>query len=163
MSMTIAAGRWVTLRYRISDAQGEPIETGERELTYLHGGYGAVLPGIEHALEGHGAGHAATVELEPENAFGDYDVSLVHLAPRAGFPDDLEAGMGFQKVPGMPELDGDGNVYIATEFTDDTVVLDGNHPLAGMALRFELKVMSVAQATDEEIERERLLAEDDEG
>jgi FKBP-type peptidyl-prolyl cis-trans isomerase SlyD len=161
MSMTIAAGRWVTLRYRIRDAQGEPIEAGERELTYLHGGYGAVLPGIEQALEGYGAGHAATVDLEPEDAFGDYDASLVHLAPRAGFPDDLEAGMGFQKVPGMPELDGDGNVYIATEFTDDTVVLDGNHPLAGMALRFELTVMSVAQATDEDIERERLLAEDD--
>jgi len=163
MSMTIAAGRWVTLRYRIRDAQGEAIEAGERELTYLHGGYGAVLPGIEQALEGHAAGHATTLDLEPEDAFGDYDASLVHLAPRAGFPDDLEAGMGFQKVPGMPELDGDGNVYIATEFTDDTVVLDGNHPLAGMALRFELKVMSVAQASDEDIERERLLAEDDEG
>lgn len=161
MSLSITAGRWVTLRYRISDAQGEPIEPGERELTYLHGGYGAVLAGIERALEGHEAGHSAALQLEPEDAFGDYDASLVHLAPRAGFPDDLEEGMGFQKVPGMPELDHDGHVYIATEFTEDTVVLDGNHPLAGLALRFELRVISVAEASEEDIERERRLAEDE--
>ena len=160
MSLSIAAGRWVTLRYRISDAQGEPIESGERELTYLHGGYGAVLPGIEQALEGQVAGHAAALALEPEDAFGDYDASLVHLAPRTGFPADLETGMGFQKVPGLPELDGDGRVYIATDFTDDTVVLDGNHPLAGMALRFEIRVISVAEASEEDIERERRMADD---
>lgn len=160
MSMPIAAGCWVTLRYRISDATGEAIESGERELTYLHGGYGAVLPKIEQALEGRLAGESAMLHLEPDDAFGDYDASLVHLAPRAGFPDDLEAGMGFQQVPGMPELSEDGRVYIATEFTDDTVVLDGNHPLAGMALRFEVRVLSVAEASEEDIEREAALAED---
>ena len=61
----------------------------------------------------------------------------------------------------MPELDDDGHVYIATEFTEDTVVLDGNHPLAGLALRFELRVISVGEASEEDIERERRLAEDE--
>lgn len=160
MSLAIAVNRWVTLRYRISDAQGEPVEEGERELTYLHGGYGAVLPRIESALEGHTEGGAVSVYLEPEDAFGDYDAELVHLASRDHFPEDLEAGMGFQGLPGEPD---DGRVYIATDLTDDTVVLDGNHPLAGMALRFEIRVLKVAQASEEDIEREAKLADDDGG
>ena len=151
MSLEISTNRWVTLRYRISDAQGEPVEAGERELTYLHGGYGAVLPKIEASLEGAQTGFSVTVHLEPEDAFGDYDADLVHLAPRDRFPDDLEEGMGFEGIPGEAD---DGRVYIATDFTEDVVVLDGNHPLAGMALRFEIRVLSVSAASDEDIERE---------
>ncbi len=151
MSLEISVNRWVTLRYRISDAQGEPIESGERELTYLHGGYGAVLPKIEAALDGQSEGCSLMLHLEPDDAFGDYDAELVHLAPREHFPDDLESGMGFEGIPGEPD---DGRVYIATDFTEDTVVLDGNHPLAGMALRFEIRVLSVSPASDEDIERE---------
>lgn len=158
MLLEVAIHRWVTLRYRISDAQGEPVEAGERELTYLHGGYGAVLPRIEAALEGQTEGSTVNVYLEPEDAFGDYDAELVHLASRDHFPADLEAGMGFQGLPGVPD---DDRVYIATDLTDDTVVLDGNHPLAGMALRFELRIMKVAEASEEDIEREAKLADDD--
>lgn len=156
MSLEVAEGCWVKLRYRIRDAQGEEIESGERELTYLHGGFGAVLQGIEDAIEGQPSGFSTTIHLEPEDAFGDYDADLVHLAPRGAFPDNLEPGMGFQGIPGQED---DGHVYIATEFTDETVVLDGNHPLAGLALRFELRVIEVSQATEEEIERERRLSE----
>ena len=158
MSLEVAANRWVTVRYRISDAQGEPVESGERELTYLHGGYGAVLPRVEDALTGQQAGYSATLHLEPEDAFGDYDAQWVQLAPRERFPEDLEVGMGFQGIPGEEE---DDRVYIATDFTEDTVVLDGNHPLAGMALRFEVRVVSVSEASDEDIERERRMSEDD--
>jgi FKBP-type peptidyl-prolyl cis-trans isomerase SlyD len=158
MSLEVAVNRWVTLRYRISDAQGEPVEAGERELTYLHGGYGAVLPRIEAALEGQIEGREVSLYLEPEDAFGDYDADLVHLASREHFPEDLQAGMGFQGLPGEPD---DGRVYIATDLAEDTVVLDGNHPLAGMALRFEIRVIKVALATPEDIEREAHLADDD--
>lgn len=149
---TIAADRLVRLRYRLFDAQGEPIESGERELTYLHGGYGAVFPAIEAALEGLGVGDETSVTLEPEDSFGDYDADLLRLAPRDLFPDELEVGMSFEGLPGD---EPDGLIHTVTDFTDDTVVLDANHPLAGLALRFELRVLDVRDATDDEIERER--------
>jgi FKBP-type peptidyl-prolyl cis-trans isomerase SlyD len=152
---TVAADHWVQLRYRLFDAQGEPIESGERELTYLHGGYGAVFARIEALLEGRDAGDQATVYLEPSESFGDYQPDLVRLAPRQLFPDALEVGMSFEGLPGEQP---DGLIHIVTDFTDDTVVLDANHPLAGMGLRFDLRVLDVRAATDEEIERERQAA-----
>lgn len=155
MALTVGPDRWVTLRYRLFDAQGEPVEPGERELTYLHGGYGAVFARIEEALEGKGAGEAATVYLEPQESFGDYDPELVRLAPRDLFPEELEVGMSFDAVPGER---ADDLIHIVTDFSDDTVVLDANHPLAGMALRFELRVLDVREASAEEIEREREVA-----
>ena len=160
MAEVVTAGMWVELRYRVTDAQGEPIEPDERSLTYLHGGFGAVFPRLEAALEGQSAGFSTTVQLEPEDSFGDYDASLVHLAERAHFPFELEAGMGFQGIPGVPD---DGRVYVATDFTEDTVVLDGNHPLAGMALRYHLRVMSIKAASAEEIDRESLMADSGSG
>lgn len=156
--MRIEDDTWVTVRYRIFDAQGEAIESVERELSYLHGGYGAVFPLIEAALAGQEVGHATTVWLEPEDSFGDYDAELVRLADRADFPEALEVGMTFEGAPG--EADDAGLLYTVTDFTDEAVVLDSNHPLAGMALRFELSVTEVRPATEDEIERERGLAEE---
>jgi FKBP-type peptidyl-prolyl cis-trans isomerase SlyD len=147
---------WVELRYRVTDAQGEPIEPDERGLTYLHGGFGVIFPRLEAALEGQSVGFSTMVHLEPEDSFGDYDASLLHLAAREHFPEHLEPGMGFQDVPGVPD---DGRVYVATDFTEDTVVLDGNHPLAGMALRFQLRIVSMKPASEEEIDRESLITE----
>lgn len=155
MSSTVAADHWVELRYRLFDAQGEPIEPGERELVYLHGGYGAVFPRIEEALEGRVVGEELSVYLEPSDSFGDYDAGLVSLAPRHLFPDEIEVGMSFEGLPGE---ESDGQIRIVTDFTDDTVVLDANHPLAGMGLRFDLRVVAVREATDEEIDRERQAA-----
>ena len=74
---------WVTVKYRLYDAQGDEVEPGERELTYLQGGYGAVFEHIERALAGHGVGFSTSVHLEPEDSFGDYDAQLVRLVPRA--------------------------------------------------------------------------------
>lgn len=149
--MRIELNTWVTVRYRLYDSQGESLEEGEREWTYLHGGYGAVFPKIEAALAGHEPGHTTTLYLEPEDTFGDYDASLLRIAPRDRFPPGLEAGMTFESVPGEP---ADGELYTVTDLTDDTVVLDGNHPLAGMALRFDLEIEDVRAATDEEIAAE---------
>jgi FKBP-type peptidyl-prolyl cis-trans isomerase SlyD len=140
MSIEISAGRKVRLRYRVRDAQGEPIEDGERELTYVHGEEDALLPAIEQRLTGETVGARLSLHLEPEDAFGDYDAELIHLAERSLFPEALEAGFSFEGVPGQPD---DGRIYIVTDFTDDAVVLDGNHPLAGMALRFEIEVLEV--------------------
>ncbi len=151
---------WVTVRYRLYDAQGERVEPGERELTYLQGGYGAVFEQIERALSGQEIGFATSVYLEPEDSFGDYDAQLVRLIPRARFPGQLEVGMTFEGVPGEDEDEGDeGGLYIVTDFTDEAVVLDGNHPLAGMALRFELEVIDLRGATDEEIAQEQANAQ----
>ncbi|MGD9943129.1 MAG: peptidylprolyl isomerase [Burkholderiaceae bacterium] len=158
MTLPVAADHWVQVRYRLYDSQGQEIENGERELTYLHGGYGAVFERIEQALEGMQVGDKTSLYLEPTDSFGDYEPDLVRLAPRHLFPDDLEAGMSFEGVPGEEGTHGDDAdelIYTVTDFTDDTVVLDGNHPLAGMGLRFDIRVIDVKAASEEEIERER--------
>ena len=153
--MAVGDGMWVTVRYRLFDSQGEPLEEGERELTYLHGGSGVVLPKIESALEGGEPGFSTSVYLQPEDGFGDYDAELVSLAPRNEFPDELEVGMTFERLPGEGGDDAEAGIYTVTDFTDEAVVLDGNHPLAGMALRFDLELVAVRPATDEELARER--------
>lgn len=153
---------WVTVQYRLYDADGEPIEEDERELTYLHGGYGAVFERIEQALEGGEVGYRTSLYLQPEDTFGDYDAELVTLAPRDAFPAQLERGMTFEGVPeGGADASGDGEparertIVTVTDFTDDTVVLDANHPLAGMALRFDLEITDLREATAEEIATEQ--------
>ena len=158
---------WVTVRYRLYDAQGDEVEPGERELTYMQGGYGAVFEDIERALAGHEIGFTTSVRLEPEDSFGDYEPQLVRLVPRTQLPAELEVGMTFEGVPG--DLDEEEGLYIVTDFTDEVAVLDGNHPLAGMALRFDLELVDVRAATDDEVAAERASAaaaesdEDDEG
>jgi FKBP-type peptidyl-prolyl cis-trans isomerase SlyD len=159
--MMIENDVWVTVRYRLFDSLGDALEPTERELTYLQGGYGTVFPSIEEALAGHGVGYATRVHLEPEDSFGDYDPELVRLAARAQFPDDLEVGMTFEGVPGEDdEDDEEDRLYIVTDMTEEAVVLDANHPLAGMSLRFDIRVVDVREASAEEIERERALVED---
>jgi FKBP-type peptidyl-prolyl cis-trans isomerase SlyD len=154
--MQIENNVWVTVRYRLFDSQGEALEEGEREWTYLHGGYGAVFAKIETALAGQSVGYTTSLYLEPDDTFGDYDAERLKIAPRSLFPPALEPGMTFENVPGEPS---DGELYTVTDLTDDAVVLDGNHPLAGMALRFDLEIEDVHAATPEEVESERLRAE----
>jgi FKBP-type peptidyl-prolyl cis-trans isomerase SlyD len=144
---------WVTLKYRLFDSLGEALEDGARELVYLHGGYGAVFERVEAALSGQGEGYSTSLYLQPKDSFGDYDAELVRLASRDAFPAELEQGMTFEGVPGE---EPDGLLYIVTDFTDDSVVLDANHPLAGMALRFDLEVVAVREASVDEVAAERL-------
>lgn len=156
--MVIDDDVWVTVRYRLFDSQGDALEPSERELTYLHGGYGSVFQRIEQALAGHGKGFATSVYLEPEDSFGDYDPELVRLAPRSQFPSDLEVGMTFEGVPGEEGDEDEGLIYIVTDIGGEAVVLDANHPLAGMSLRFDLRVVDLRAASAEEVAQERDLA-----
>lgn len=148
--MNISKDTVVTLNYKLSDAQGNLIEESREPMTYLHGGYGNTLPKIEEALDGKQPGYEVTIQIEPEDAFGEYDAELVNIEPRNLFPEDVEVGMQFEGAPDG-EAQDEPRVFTVTEIADDKVVLDGNHPLAGMALRFALNVIEVRKAADEEI------------
>ena len=136
----------VSLDVELSDIWGNLIQKSDEPVQYLHGGYGDVFPAVEAALEGKQEDELVEVRLEPGDAFGDYDADLIQLVPRSRFPEGLEIGM---RVEG--EFGGAGTIYTVTDMADGQVVLDGNHPLAGMALKFAGKVVGVRHATDAEI------------
>ena len=125
------------------DAQGVQLQAPS-DLTYLHGGYGELLAALEHALEGKGPGESVRLQLEPEHAFGEYDAQLLRIEPAERYGEGIEVGM---------EVEEDSRFYTVTDVAGGKVVLDGNHPLAGMALRFFLQVISVRSAKAEEISR----------
>ena len=131
----------MALRTELHDAQGMQL-SGPSEMSYLHGGYGGLLEALERALEGKGAGESVLVQLEPEQAFGDYDADLLRVEPAERYGEGISAGM---------EVEEDDRLYAVTGVADGKVVLDGNHPLAGMALRFSLAILSIRRATEEEI------------
>jgi FKBP-type peptidyl-prolyl cis-trans isomerase SlyD len=147
--MKIAKNTVVTVNYKLSDAQNNLIEEGAQPMVYLHGGYENTLPKIEEELDGKEPGYSSTIQVEPDDAFGDYDPALVKVEDRNRLPEPIEVGMQFE---GMAEgSDEEPTIFTVTDIADDKVVLDGNHPLAGMALRFELSVIDVREATAEEV------------
>ncbi|MGA7777983.1 MAG: peptidylprolyl isomerase [Paraburkholderia sp.] len=152
--MKIAKNTVVSVAYKLSDAQGNLIEESEEPMVYLHGGYDGTFPKIEEELDGHETGFETQIQLEPQDAFGEYDPDLVKIEPRTRFPEPLEVGMQFEGTPEEGDEDIDSLVYIVTDVAEDKVVLDGNHPLAGMALRFDLSVKDVRPATEDEIQHE---------
>ena len=148
--MQIERGRVVTLAYEMRNARGEALEAGDASLAYLHGGFGGIFPKVEEALEGKQVGVEVALTLEPEDAFGEYDAELMRVEPRDRFPETLEVGMQFEGVPGGRE--DEARIYIVTDITDEAVVVDGNHPLAGERLWFKCSVKEVRDATDEEMQ-----------
>ncbi len=148
--MKIVKNSVVTARYTLKDAQDNLIEEGQEPMVYLHGGYDNIFPKIEEALEGKEAGFSTIIQLNPEDAFGDYDAALVKVEPRNRFPSPLEVGMQFEGMPEETEEE-EALIFTVTDLAEDKVVLDGNHPLAGIALRFSLTVESVREASDEEV------------
>ncbi len=143
----------VSLTWTLADGQGEPIDELTEPLEFFYGG-DDLLPKLEEALAGQEAGFETHLHLEPEHAFGDYHAELVCFEDRALFPQGLEEGMQFDGLPegaqttGMPP----DVIYTVTEIYPTHVVLDGNHPLAGVALQLQVKVIAVREATDEERE-----------
>jgi FKBP-type peptidyl-prolyl cis-trans isomerase SlyD len=149
--MKIAKNTVVTLHYKLSDAQDNLIEESTEPMVYLHGGYENTLPKIEEALEGKDKGYQTTIQIEPNDAFGEYDADLVKIEPRNRFPEPLEVGMQFEGTPDGEDEGNEAVIFTVTDIAEDKVVLDGNHPLAGMALRFALDVADVRTATAEEV------------
>lgn len=143
----------VALTWTLKDTLGEVLDELTDPVEFLVGG-GDLLARVEEALQGHEAGDRLDLHLEPEEAFGDYNEQLVFLEPRALFPEQLEEGMTFEGLPpGANALAPKEVVYAVTDIYPEHVVLDGNHPLAGIAIRLALKVEAVRQATEEEIGR----------
>ena len=151
--MEIAAPCVVSLTWRLADAQGVEIDELREPVEFFFGGED-LLEKVEEALADQDVGFETRLHLEPEHAFGDYDPDLVFFEDRSIFPEQIEPGMQFDGVPegaatqGMPA----DAVYTVTEVYPTHIVLDGNHPLAGIALRLDLTVRDVREATDEEIE-----------
>ena len=146
--MQVAKNTVVTLSYRVTDSDGNVVDDGAHPIVYLHGGYDGIFPRLEEALQGKSVGEALEVKLQPEDAYGDYDAELIMIEPRSLFPDNIEVGMQFERAT---EEGDDGELYTITDIADDKVVVDGNHPLAGMALVFACTIAEVRQATADEI------------
>ena len=142
--MQVGPGTVVSLKIHMYDAQGALLHAPDDAHTYLHGGYGGLLDALERAIEGKHAGEEVRLQLEPEQAFGEYDAELLRVEEAERYGDGLEVGM---------EIEEDERLYTVTDVAAGKVVLDANHPLAGIALRFSCEVMSVRAARPEEIER----------
>ncbi len=144
--MKIVDGCLVSLHVRMFDAQGQLLEESDDPIVYLHGA-GDIFPRIEFALDGREPGYRAVLTLEPEDAFGDFDAERVHLVAVEQLGGDIAPGMRFEGLPDHP----DGRTYLVSDVAEGMAVLDGNHPLAGRTLKFEVEVIDVQQASAEEL------------
>ncbi len=138
----------VGLEVEISDIWGNLIERASGPVYYLHGGYGDIFPAIEAALEGKAEKARVVVRLEPEDAFGAYDENLLLVVPRNRYPETLEVGM---RVESEAAGGGEPTIFTVTDIAEDKIVLDGNHPLAGIALQYSCVVVEVRAAREDEI------------
>ncbi len=146
-SMKIEKDTAVTLRYKVTDAAHKTLDAGPGPMVYLHGGYGNTFAGIERALEGREKGYQTVVALQPQDAFGLRDESLVQTIPKSQFPPGVKVGGSLQ---GRDDA-GHERAFRVVKIKGDTVLLDGNHPMAGKALRFILTVADVRAASAVEI------------
>jgi FKBP-type peptidyl-prolyl cis-trans isomerase SlyD len=143
----------VALTWTLKDTLGDVLAELDEPVEFLLGG-DDLLVKIEEALQGNEAGDALEFHLDPQHGFGDYDENLVFLEPRNIFPAELEEGLTFDGAALPAGASGDmpqDFIYTVTEIYPEHVVLDGNHPLAGIAIRLAIKVESVRDATEDEI------------
>jgi FKBP-type peptidyl-prolyl cis-trans isomerase SlyD len=145
----------VALTWTLKDTLGEALDVLSDPVEFLVGG-DDLFETIEQALLGHPAGARVDLQIEPEQGFGDFNDQLVFLESRQLFPEALEEGMTIEGVSLPAGCNPDAPkdlLYTVTEIYPEHVVIDGNHPLAGIALRLSLKVEAVREATEEEIGR----------
>ena len=151
--MKITPACVVGLTWTLKDTLGETLDVLDEPVEFLLGG-DDLLAKIEQELQGHERGEQLNFQMEPEEAFGEYDENWVFLEQRVIFPAELEEGMTFDGAALPAGANADINkdkIYTVTEVYPEHVVLDGNHPLAGIALRLSLKVESVRNATEAEV------------
>lgn len=140
--MKIRNGCHVTIHYTLTDDEGQVIDSsqGYEPLEYMQG-EGEIIPGLEAYLEGEDVGFSGKVTVQPEQGYGPYEPGLIIRAQRENFPDDMPLEVGMQVQTEMP--DGAYAVFVVKEMTDAGILLDGNHPLAGKQLHFDVEVVDV--------------------
>lgn len=147
--MQVAKNKVVSIDYKLTDNEGQVLDTSEGRgpLAYLHG-TGGIIPGLEKELDGKQTGDEFQVSVDPSGAYGDRDEALQQQIPREKFEgvDDLQPGMQFQVNSQNGPM-----VITVTDVADQVVTVDGNHPLAGVELNFDVKVREVREATPEEV------------
>ena len=146
---TIAKDTVVQFNYTLTNDKGETLDQSQGEpLAYLHGHHN-IIPGLEAKLEGKSAGDKLKVTVEPKDAYGEYMAEAVQEVPRENFQgvDNIQAGMQFQTQT------DDGHVMLVTvkDVTDEVVIVDANHPLAGVTLTFDVEIVEVRAGTADEI------------
>ena len=144
--MKITANTVVTLDYKVTDPEHAIVDPGESPLVYLHG-HDGIFPKLEAALEGKSVGDALEVHLEPAEGFGEYDDGLVTSEPLLNLPPGVTVGT---QLEGTSEHGR--HIMLVAQIEDGEAVLDGNHPLAGVALDFACTVSAARAATAEELE-----------
>ena len=146
--MKIEKNMVVSIDYVLLDSAGKTMEKTESPFSYLHGGFDEIFPIVEKELQNKEVGHSCSIVMSPKDHFGEYEGDLVRIESRDAFPDNIKVGMQFE---GEEENSKVTLIYTITDITEDKVVVDGNHPLAGMNLHFDCTVTSVRPATEEEI------------
>lgn len=149
--MKIGKHTVVTIDYTLKDDEGEIIDTssGAEPLVYLHG-IGALIPGMESALDGKSPGDSFQIVIPPEQGYGEYDEADIMEIELVEFEDPSQVQVGMELVL---ETEDEGEfAAVVTGVEDDVAIVDRNHPLAGMTLHFEVAVRNVRAATPEEID-----------
>lgn len=141
----------VSFHYKLTNSEGEQLDSsdGQEPLKYLHGASN-IVPGLEKELEGKKAGDALKVEVQPEEGYGEMNPQLVQKVPHSAFEGapEIKAGMQFQ----AQGPDGQSQLITVKEVSDDEVTVDGNHPLSGQVLNFDVTIEDVREASAEELE-----------
>lgn len=150
MSLLIGDKLVVTIHYTLTDNTGDTLDSSEgaEPLAYLHGA-GNLIPGLEKALVGKTAGATLQATIAPEEAYGEIHAELIETVPPEAFEgvDKIEPGMAFE----AQGSDGQARRIVVREVSDEGIIIDGNHPLAGVELNFDVQVVDVREATEEEI------------
>jgi len=147
--MQVAAQKVVTIEYTLKDDAGEVLDSsdGGEPLSYIHGA-GNIVPGLEKALDGKNVGDAITTKVAPEEGYGARDEELIQKIPSRKLPDKKAKVGGRYRV----QTSEGPTVVLVTAIAGDYVTIDANHPLAGMTLHFEVKVVGVREPTSEELQ-----------
>ena len=148
--MQIADQKVITLNYILKDDEGNIIDqANDGSFVYLHGALN-IVPGLEKALTGKAVGDAVSVSVAPEEAYGPRDDQRIQEVPRDMFPEDTEIEAGMQFNAQGP--DGEQLLVTVAKVESDSITVDGNHPLAGVQLNFDVEIIEIRAATAEELD-----------
>lgn len=148
--MRIEENRVATLNYTLKDDQGKVLDSAEDGgFAYLHGAAN-IVPGLEQALQGKSTGDEFSIRIEPAQGYGERDESMTQVVSRDMFDSDEKIKVGMQFHAESP--DGQALAVTVIKISDNEIIVDGNHPLAGVQLNFEIKVLEIREASKVELE-----------